>query len=489
MDLATLYDMVLAEHPELAGPVDDWTVVTALREFAATHVDYVINVSSPYYVDQGGQAVEARFTVFEANAGGVVCGGAADALTELARAFGYSAWNLGIGDTSEGGFTHMQTLVSIDVDGTQMVTLHDPSTNLSYTDAAGQPIDYFDLLTALAGGDASGLGVVEDRSMADNLVSNAETSDVAALAESSWTVDPSDYSVAVTEGGWVVRSPRTLERFVRVIEPWYGPFLTSNGLPTDAIWLELFPHAIYGEGGDALLAEAVAIVDGSGSGIVGFEASEGFQLGDAGGAVNQRYTDAGYGVQTWYYGGITVVAQGDGQALKVDAVDGFGGQEEGIFELTEATDRVSLLVTSEDGSEIRVALKDTAYALIGEERVASGTVFAWEEPEERIWRVVVEAASAVNVDNFAYGAAADSPGADDTGPGDTGAEDTGDTDAVEDTDATGDTDAPGDTDATADVAATDATGTCGCTAGAPAAFSGWFAAMWLGLRRRGRTGA
>lgn len=88
MDYAELHADVLAEHPEAAEGADDWTIVNALRAYATEHVDYVLNVDSPRYVDQNGEAVEDRFTTFEADRGGVVCGGAADAFARLAQAWG-----------------------------------------------------------------------------------------------------------------------------------------------------------------------------------------------------------------------------------------------------------------------------------------------------------------------------------------------------------------------------------------------------------------
>lgn len=470
MDYAELHADVLAEHPEAAEGADDWTIVTALRAYAAEHVDYVIHVDSPRYVDQNGQAVEDRFTTFEADRGGVVCGGASDAFAQLAQAWGYASWNLGIGDESDGGFRHVQTLVEIEVDGVPMLTLHDPSTNLSYTDAAGAPIDYFDLLAALAARDTRGIGVREGLAPSDNLVGAAEAADVAAYAEGSWTVDPSDYAVAADADGWVVRSPRTLARFEEVIGPWYGPFLAAHGLPGAAIWLELFPHAIYGTDGDALLRRAAAVI--AGSARIGFEASEGFVVGDEGGMVNQRYVNAGYAVRSWYYGQITIVAVDGGQALQVSWVDGVGGDPEGIFELQSGTTgAVSARVRSSDGGDVHVSLTNARYEVIHEEVVGSGCLFSWSDPEAQIWRVLVESGTGdVLVDDFAYGGAAEPPEPKDTGcPDDT--EDAGDTGATQDTGSS--------LDIPADVA-------CGC-ASPPRSLAGWalLAVAGVGFRRRG----
>lgn len=478
MDFSELQEDFIAEHPEAAEGADDWTIVTALRAYATEHVDYVINIDSPYYVDQNGQTLEDRFATFEADSGGVVCGGTADAFTSLARAWGYSAWNLGIGDYSPGGFTHMQTVVEIEVDGAPVLTLHDPSTNLTYTDAGGQPIDYFDLLAELASRDASGIGVTEDRADSDNLVAASETNDIAAFAASSWTVEPGATTIEAVDGGWVVRSPRTVRRFEEVIGPWYGPFLAARGLPEAAIWLELFPHDIYGDGGDELLARAIEVI--AGSGRIGFETSEGFVAGDEGGTVNQRYVEAGYAVQTWYYGGIAVVETEEGQALRVTRVDGLGGDEEGIFELQAGTSgAVSARLEASDGGEVHVVVKDAAYQVMHEQNVESGGLFSWTDSESRIWRVIVEAEGGdVIVDDFAYGSAAAEPE-----PGDTGG--SGGTAVPGDTADLGHTaDASGSADESA--AGPDPSGgACGCAAG-PRAPANWTLAalLFVSLRRR-----
>ncbi len=484
MDYAELHADVLAEHPEAAEGADDWTIVTALRAYATAHVDYVLNVDSPRYVDQSGEAVEDRFTTFEADRGGVVCGGTSDAFAQLAQAWGYASWNLGLGDYSDGGLHHMQTLVEIEVDGVPVLTLHDPSTNLSYTDAAGAPIDYFDLLTALAARDTSGIGVLEGLADSDNLVGSAETTDIRTYATSSWTVDPSDYTVVEDADGWVVRSPRTLARFEAVIGPWYGPFLVAHGLPEAAIWLELFPHDIYGTDGDALLSRALGVI--AGSARIGFEASEGFVVGDQGGTVNQRYLDAGYAVQTWCYGQITVVAVDGGQALQVSWVDGVGGDPEGIFELQAGTTgAVSARVQATDGGDVHVSVTNAAYQVIHEAVVASGDRFYWSDPEAQIWRVTVESASGdVLVDDFAYGGAAEPPEPEDTGSTDTGSVDTGETGDVGETGAT-----PSDVDDTAAVRDQGepeaADGACGC-ASPPTPLAGWalLVVAGAGARRR-----
>ncbi len=476
MDLTELHALVAAEHPEIATATDDWTVVTTLRAFAAAHVDYVVNIDSPYYVELGGNTVEDRFSLFEANGGGVVCGGTADALAELARSYGYSSWLLGIGDTSDGGFTHMQTLIALDVDGETLLTLHDPSADTSYTDADGAPLDYFAMLTTLAGGDVSDVDTTSDRVAADNLVSATETADIATFAEGSWTVDPEDYTVIALADGWTVRSPRTAERFQEVIGPWFGPFLARAGLPEDAVWLELFPYAIYGEDGDGLLALAQATI--AGTATIGFEASEGFVVGDTGGTVNQRYTAAGYWLQTWYYGGITVIAAGDGQALQVDRVDGVGGDEEGIFELQGMTvGSIGATVESSDGGLVRVQVKDSAYTLLHTEDVPSGSTFSWSDPAQHIWRLVVEAEGDVVVDDLRYGPPeAEEP--EDTGHGDSG--DSGHPDTSPDTDPRDS--GPVDMDDTP-AAPPPAEGGCGCaTPGDPGA--GWLALPALLSRRR-----
>ena len=160
---------VFAEYPRLNpqhpqhGRLSDWDIVCMLREFSYRHTCYSNDVNSRSY-RAGAAAVDELlankstlgkvYEFFDDDGGGVVCGHAAHLLQRLYTQFGYHAWYAGHGfspPTPHGSrFTHAETLVRINIgqDGNQrqILTLHDPSTNLRYVDAETRdPLDYFEM--------------------------------------------------------------------------------------------------------------------------------------------------------------------------------------------------------------------------------------------------------------------------------------------------------------------------------------------------------
>lgn len=112
---------VLAEQPRLAEEgLSDWERVKLLRRFAYDHSDTVVSAVSPLYSGQAGWPVADRCAFFDADQGGVICGGTGDALRLLYELWGYEAWYLGFGDPSSGGFTHVETLVAIEHEGERL---------------------------------------------------------------------------------------------------------------------------------------------------------------------------------------------------------------------------------------------------------------------------------------------------------------------------------------------------------------------------------
>ena len=465
---AELRAQVLAEHPELAGEVDDWEAVQALRSFAYTHTDTVVNVSSALYTSVSGWDAPTAYAWFDADLGGVVCGGTSLALVELYEMWGFEAWYLGFGDLSAGGFTHVETLVRIEHQGRELITLHDAQLDRAYTDLDGQPLDYLEVLVLLAEERHEELALSgPEAGYADTLLLPEDfgSMSVEDMASANWTTDPEDYSVETLESGVVkYRSPRTLERFEAVIEPWYGPFLEQQGLPVELAYLHLFPFIVTGgPDSEALLAQAQETLRTHGATTVGFEASEGFQVGDAGGTVNHRYEQAGYDLQTWYYGGVEVVAVEGGQALRVEHVDGHGGDYEAMFEFQER--HYGELSVELEGSGLRAAVYDGEGALLEEQTGASGAFEFSHEEDAIAWLIVESEQGGILVDQLRFGpyrAPEQLP--------DTGSEDSDEPEHSEDT--AGVTDCPSGGDSDSDSASEpglDEEPTCGCSSGSSAA--------------------
>ncbi len=355
---------VLAEQPRLAEEgLSDWETVKLLRRFAYDHSDTVTRVDSPLYSDQAGWPVADRYAYFDADQGGVICGGTGDALRLLYELWGYEAWYLAFGDPSAGGFTHVETLVAIEHDGERLVTVQDAQLDASYVDADGQPLDYLDLLAALAAQDHAAFSLEGGASTAhaDTLVhaDDLGSMTIEEMVSANWTSDPADYElVALPEGSTKIRSPRTLARFEAVIASWYGPFLEGRGLPAELPWLHLFPMTIAGTtGGAELYQQAVRAAEVGLVHEVTFEIDQGFTVADTDGTINQRYEQAGFDVQSWYYGGTSIQTCGDGQCLAAAPVDGFEGDYELMFEFQDHTwPRVELVAwSSVPGEDLRAA--------------------------------------------------------------------------------------------------------------------------------------
>jgi hypothetical protein len=498
---AALIAQVLAEYPELdGGGLTDWETVVALRGFAYTHTDTVVNVTSPYYSDQYEWSVSERYAWFDDNLGGVVCGGTGDALRLLYQLWGFDAWYLGFGDTSSGGFTHVETLVQIEHDGQQIITVQDAQLDASYTTPDGEPLDYLEFLGLLGAQDPDLFALTghEDNGWADTLVhpSDLGTMSIEDMVAANWTSDPADYALeSLADGGTLIRSPRTLPRLELIIGYWYGDFLEAEGLPRDLPWLHLYPLSVSGDdGASELLAAAQAAATTGRTWTVSFEADQGFAIGDAGGTINYRYDNNGFDVQSWYYGGTTIVACGSGQCLQAEWVDGHEGDYELMFDFQDyAWPQVSLTATSSvEGDPVRVAWYGADGALLGVDTKTDGT-FSLASADAPIDTVIVEAAAgAVLVDELRFGPATadDEPtdtGGDSGGDGGDGGDggvgqDSGDPGASDGGSATAGDSGGGAAADGGDSPASDAG--CGCAGGSAAAV--WLLLPLVGLRRRTR---
>ncbi len=493
-----LIDQVLAEYPALAdGTRSDWETVQALRAFAYTHTDTVVTVSSPLYTRVTDMDASAAYAWFDADSGGVVCGGTSEALVKLLQLWGYDAWYLGFGDPSDGGFTHVETLIRIEHEGASLITLHDAQLNVAYTEPGGAPLDYLEVLARLARGEHEAIALTDPDGVtyADTLVHPDDfgTLSVEAMASANWTTDPDDYTVEVLASGVTkYRSPRTRERLEAVIGPWYEPFLESQGLPPELPYLHLFPFTIFGsDGGEAILADALATISADSVTTIGFEAGEGFVLGETDGTINWRYDEAGYDVQTWYYGGTTIAAVEGGQALQAAGYDGLGGDFEAMLEFQASTygQVGASLAPLEADAAVRFAVYDSAGALLDEQIGGAGVYTSAREGGD-IHHVVVEAERGdLLVDDFTFGPyqAPEVPGdTGDTGgapPEDTGLADTGGLDSAAPADS--DSPDPVDTDPPADEAPAEVAKEAGCSCGGGAgAGVGWIALLLAALRRR-----
>jgi len=91
------------------------------------------------------------FPLFESDSLPAACGITSFFYIKLLQAFDYKAYQYSFGFTAEpyDRFIHSVALVEIEFGGARRLVIQDPYLNLTYRTPAGDPIDFFDFLTAL----------------------------------------------------------------------------------------------------------------------------------------------------------------------------------------------------------------------------------------------------------------------------------------------------------------------------------------------------
>ena len=291
-DQTNLRPKVYAEYPRLDpqhpqhGNLSDWDVVCMLREFSYRHTSYSNNVNSHAYragaatVDEllnNRRTLAATYDFFDNDGGGVLCGHTAHLLQRLYTEFGYQAWYTGHGfspPTPRGSrFTHAETLVRINLTRTgkprQILTLHDPSTNLSYVDAhSNKPLDYFDMLNRLVDRRAETIGIrgtiddgIDRRHPSTIFFSDETNGRRPEFFQASWNVGRDFELIKLGNETWKLVGPRRVEAFERLGDSWWKNELVTEGMPPETIYLHCFPFHVSGSPqAEEILKQAQAIV-------------------------------------------------------------------------------------------------------------------------------------------------------------------------------------------------------------------------------------
>jgi len=129
--------------PELASPsLTDAEATTLLRQWAAGWIDTSSKglLLEEHYWQQD---IDSLYQRFEANDGGVFCGGTAWTLMRLYDAFGLESWTYNAGP--EPGMTHVVTLVRTG----GSIIVQDAYANYTLTDRSGNPLDIRNVLALL----------------------------------------------------------------------------------------------------------------------------------------------------------------------------------------------------------------------------------------------------------------------------------------------------------------------------------------------------
>jgi len=267
----------------LTQPDLQWQVVKILREYSYKHTTWAPGEGSPLLIGTtsrnwatayqeiglGADAEDTaphRYQVFDANNSGVFCWDTALTLQKLYMMFGYTSDLYHVDfDSPLGPFSHEQTLVTIRYLGSTVVTLQDPSVNVTFANPDGTPLDIRVLLQRLAKHDAAHVRMLGDinslPNQDDHLVraralfaaSDYGPFDIQTIADHSNDIDPDDFTESEfndTRAGIgllrIYESPRTPARYASSFDE--AGVSASVGQPAESIYIELFVRTIYNEG-------------------------------------------------------------------------------------------------------------------------------------------------------------------------------------------------------------------------------------------------
>jgi hypothetical protein len=276
---------VYGEYPELdpSSPsfraLNDWDRVTRLRDYSYRHTAFAATTDQASYragtemvrqVSDGKSTLADAYKFFDEARGGVSSREAAELLQRLCTWAGYQAECLEIGVPPTPGEnttrTHAVTLVHVKATGPSgqmrsLLSVHDPSLNVSYGDSQGNALDYFEMLEILRSRQANQVRFIGEvataprRSDPITVASNADLQSTrpADFAQ-SWSLAASPVWTATPAGNWFVRGPRAIWSFERIGETTWKSDLFSAGLPPETIYLHCFPRDVRGS------AESAAIL-------------------------------------------------------------------------------------------------------------------------------------------------------------------------------------------------------------------------------------
>lgn len=239
---ATLLKELIAREASLGRPgLTQWDTVNRIREWAHANIDLATPSS---LLDQDpsfnffNKSTPEIFAAFFNDRGGVWCGGAAYALMELYKLFGFRASLIDFGKPDV--MTHVVTLVTIDFGGRPRTVIQDATLNLTYVTRDARPYDYLQLLAALMhhqhrkirilpGGGGGGDALVDPRD---------------ADFPFDHVVDFSAPPTQVLQNGIKkYRSRLSWRSFERKFGPRIRSFLREEGHPEDLLYLFLYPLA------------------------------------------------------------------------------------------------------------------------------------------------------------------------------------------------------------------------------------------------------
>jgi hypothetical protein len=239
---------IVAEYPSIISPfISDYDKANILRQWSYEHTKasskhnlLELDESFGFYIKN----TEELFTAFSEYNGGVWCGGSAYVLSKLYQSYGYKAYTVDSGEV--GVLTHVVTIVEIDYDGRKILSVQDPTFNITYENSSGIPYDYFELLKTLKKHNHKNITINQGNGSAPDFILDPrdDCNDYAQYISSS-----DKPFVKLTGERLVYKSRLTLARFDDKYKNGsiVNEFLLKEGHPPKTLYLFLYPLYMYGE--------------------------------------------------------------------------------------------------------------------------------------------------------------------------------------------------------------------------------------------------
>ena len=235
---------IVDETPALKDneAVSQFEIVSAIREWTFSNVPVVFSDAELFVETVGGvtSAVQIplsqRLSLFETGEAGAQCGATATTLRDIYELFGFEAFTVNAGQVADKPPqpTHILTLVKINHDGREILSVQDSFFNYTLVNRDGNPLDYFEMLSLLKQKRHQdfypllGSAEFKPRLIAKGTEENVTAEKVFANGNklvSERFILPEDlpgYDAAATE------------------------FLTQHGYPANFLYLHLFPFGMHG---------------------------------------------------------------------------------------------------------------------------------------------------------------------------------------------------------------------------------------------------
>ncbi len=425
---AQLEQQIYNEYPEYLTATTDWEKVQILREFSYKHTDWVGISSSPlYHTFPWSASAPERIEFHDNDLGGVFCGDTANNLVKIYEMFGFNAYYVGVRPGPS--WSHAETLVRINDGGQDILTLHDPSLNMSYGSTNGSPMDYYDFLYELTQHQDENISFLGASGVyADYLVSPGEYAGKTPgqIAASTWPIDHTDFTNEYLPNGTLkIRSARTLWKLEQVCGPSYLPYLQSQGHPRETVYQNLYVDYIggnsFGQSGTEIYNTARSVIDNAPepndpppppphSYVAGHRTFIDFDDPDLRFANMQGVNnvlaskDIDVHLEWWcstpgWFDGYMVTdgSPDDTRFLKQNGADGFNGYEPMCLPFRDAQTGsvmtfgdIQVTVFSSDGQDVQVMFKDQNLSVLEQHIVPSGSSVSYFSLDNDCWRVIVE---------------------------------------------------------------------------------------------------